>query len=60
MVEIELVKRLTPYLHLEREVFFHVFDDHDQKGKFDTKCFSLISRTADVCCANQQNTIIKR
>ena len=35
------------YLNFEGEIFFQVFDDHDEKGQLDTEDLLLFRRTGD-------------
>jgi len=39
-------------LHLESEVFFQVFDDHDEEGQFDAESLLGISGASDVVGAH--------
>ncbi len=39
-------------LHLEGEILFHVLHDEDKKGQLDAQGLRLISRAADIGCAD--------
>lgn len=39
-------------LHLEGEVLFHVLHNEDEEGQFDAQGLRLISRAADIGCAD--------
>lgn len=39
---------VVKHLHLEREVFFQVFDDHDEEGELDAEGFARVGGAGDV------------
>ena len=43
---------VVQYLYLEGEVLLQVLDDEDEEGQLDAQSLRLISRAADVGCAN--------
>ncbi len=36
------------YLHFKAEILFHVLDDHDEEGEFDSEGFLGVGGTGDV------------